>query len=383
FLNILNQIYERTGGKLVARVAFENVGKMINDWYGFIRQHNIEQATKMKKEIQDTLPNMKENQNVLLYFNLIDSRFKLMVQDYTESGNLLNHIKSNGLESCTDDMIQYYFYFFSGLYEFYKKRFTKAINLYRIAESRLHKIPDEIEKAEFNYQVAIAYYEIRQNFFSLSHAEKAYDSFKAHEDYTNRVIKSKMLFAMNKVDLQQWDEAKNLYKDAIIMASKVQDRDTEALGHYNLGLCLERQQLLQEAKDCFKNALTLIDPQKFIHLAIRSIYMLSRVFYKTGSIEGARDWWNKALSLAEKVDEDVYKAKLNIIFFIYDKSDSASLDLNMNVLKEKNLWSDVADLSINAALYFKKQENTDLSSKYFEEACKAKDEIIKITEALE
>ncbi len=96
-------------------------------------------------------------------------------------------------------MIQYYFSFFSGLYEFYKKRFTQTINFYRIAESHLHKIPDEIERAEFNYQVAIAYYEIRQNYFSLNHAERALESFKANGMYSNRAATCQMVIACNKI----------------------------------------------------------------------------------------------------------------------------------------------------------------------------------------
>ncbi|MEC4202479.1 hypothetical protein OU809_11115 [Bacillus paralicheniformis] len=51
-----------------AKVAFDKVGKMLNDWYCFIQN-----ATKLREEIKNILPNMKKNQNVLLYFNLIDS----------------------------------------------------------------------------------------------------------------------------------------------------------------------------------------------------------------------------------------------------------------------------------------------------------------------
>ena len=160
----------------LSTIAFEKVGQAINDWYKVIKQHNKSRAAEMREEIEIALPNMKENQNVLIYFSLIDSRYKLMTEDYNESGELLDKVKAKALENSTDDMIQYYFYFFSGLYQFYKKNFVDAINFYKIAENRLHKVPDEIEKAEFHYQLAIAYYEIRQNFFSMSHTQKALDS---------------------------------------------------------------------------------------------------------------------------------------------------------------------------------------------------------------
>lgn len=45
----------------------------------------------------------------------------------------------------------------------------------------------------------------------------------------------------------------------------------------------------------------------------------------------------------------------------------------MPILKEKKLWSDVAELSENATVYFKKKNNSNISSTYFKDASKAKD----------
>ncbi|UTR16904.1 tetratricopeptide repeat protein [Salipaludibacillus sp. LMS25] len=367
--------------KVETKIDFEKVAFDLNEWYRVIKQNNIPKATAMREKIIKALPDMEKNQNVLLYFNLIDSRFKLMTENYSESGNLLGKVKYETLETTTDDMIQYYFYLFNGMYRFYEKDFIKAISSYRVAESKLNKVPDEIERAEFHYQTAITYYEIRQNFFSLNHAERALESFKAHEGYINRVIKCHMIFAMNKVDLQLWDEAISLYKRAIQIASENKEGYSESLGYFNLGICYERQEKLLEALECFEKTLsfTLSDLNC---LTIRNYYMLSRTLYKLGSHEIAREWRNKAITYAESVNEHVYKTKLNLIYFLYDETNSASFDENMNILKEQHLWSDVADLSLNAALYYKKQENTDLSSKYFEEACTAKDQILKFTEAL-
>ncbi|MDI5788264.1 hypothetical protein PO124_07050 [Bacillus licheniformis] len=59
------------------------------------------------------------------------------------------------------------------MYEFHKKDYTNAINYYKLAEEKLRTIPDQIEIAEFHYKLAIAYYQIKQNFLSLNHAKTA------------------------------------------------------------------------------------------------------------------------------------------------------------------------------------------------------------------
>lgn len=111
------------------------------------------------------------------------------MERFNESGEILSNIKKfKDLEKNTDDIIQYYFYFFSGVYEFYQKNYIKAINYYKRAEIMLHKIPDEMEMAEFHYQVAVAYYRIDQHIFSINHAEKALESFRANSLYHEREI---------------------------------------------------------------------------------------------------------------------------------------------------------------------------------------------------
>ncbi|MCQ5455863.1 hypothetical protein OIO07_15590 [Bacillus paralicheniformis] len=37
---------------LEPKVAFEKVGKMLNNWYCFIRQNNIQNATKLREALQ-------------------------------------------------------------------------------------------------------------------------------------------------------------------------------------------------------------------------------------------------------------------------------------------------------------------------------------------
>ncbi|MED1738177.1 tetratricopeptide repeat protein [Bacillus swezeyi] len=290
-------------------------------------------------------------------------------------------MKYQDVEKETDDLLQYFFYFFSGLYEFYMKNFTKAINFYRIAESKLHKIPDEIEKAEFHYQVAIAYYKIKQHFFSLSHIEKALDSFKAHEDYSNRAIKSEMVIAANYVDLYRFEEAIKLYEQAVERSHATADPFSESLAYFNLGVCYERREQLSEAKELFEKAIEIPENRQSVS-SIRTMYMLSRVLYKMNEPEKARIWYQKGFSRAEEIADFEYKAKLQIIYSLYDHRDQSIIDEALDLLKNKKHWSTVAELTSIIAYQYKKEGDIHNSAKYFEQACHAKDQILKLTEVL-
>ncbi|QHZ45022.1 Rap family tetratricopeptide repeat protein [Bacillus sp. NSP9.1] len=360
---------------MAAKIAFEAVGNSLNQWYGLIRQNHIAEAAAMREEIKRTLETMEENQDVLLYFNLIDSRFKLLTERYEESGTLLQNMRKTPEEIGTDNMLQYYFYFFGGMYEFYQKNFTTAINFYKIAEQSLHKIPDEIEIAEFHYQLSIAYYEIRQNFFSINHAEKALESFLAIEHYEHRAASTQMIIAANKLDLFKYESAEALFQKAINMAADTKQLYAEALGYHNLGICYERQEKLDPALKAFASAFGILEQLHSKLSTLRTSYMLARVLFKKGLIEEATGWYKKAAGLAAELDEKTYKAKLLVINSIYKEQDEALLDKGLDMLRSKNLWSDAADLAINAARYFKSKNCLNQAAKYFDEGIIAFDHI--------
>jgi len=351
---------------LAEKVASPFVAKMIGDWYGLIKKQDILKAETKRNEIVQAFENMEEDQNVLLYFNLIDSRYKMMVQEFEGSKELLKQIDIEEKQK-TDDMIHYYYFFFNGMYEFYKKRFSDAINYYHIAETRLRNVPDELERAEFNYQLAIAYYEIAQNHFSINHAKKALESFKSADLQESRVAITLMVIASNKMDLNQFEQAESTYKDALNLAAASNLDLPQALGYFNLGICYERQGKLAEAFDSFQNTLSieLKNTHKTLHM--RTKYMLARVLFQLDNTAEGLESYNESLILANELSDNAYIAKLNIIHSMYVKDDEIQLDAALNVLKNQKLWTDAAELSIMAARFYKKQDNHKLASKYFDE----------------
>lgn len=362
-------------------IAYEEVANKINQWYTMIKKREIEDAIKLKDEIDCLLDDMEENQNLLLYYNLLDARHKMSVDMFKSSGEILEKIQKSPEMQKTDDMLQYYFLFFSGQYMFFKKKYIDAINYYKLAEDKLIKIEDEIEKAEFYYHLAISYYHIDQYFFSLAYAEKALTIFREFEDYAHRSISSEMILGANKLDLFHYESAYEHYSHALKFAKAKQIPESEGKAYHNLGILYIRRNMLSEAKDCFKNALQLQDYIQSIN-GLKSIYNLTHVLYKSGHIEEAREWYDKGLKRAEKEGDKEYLAKLTLVNTLYDEYNESVLTNSLDILEKLDLWNDVAELTLEVGCYYKKSDDIKNAAKYLEKCIHARDQILKVTEEL-
>ncbi|ASB88414.1 MULTISPECIES: tetratricopeptide repeat protein [Bacillus] len=364
------------------KIAYEKVARMLNEWYGTIKRHQVPKAISMKEEIQSVLPYMEENQDLLLYFNLLDLRHNLMLEKLSDSKEAYEKIKKQEEQvKETNKMIQYYSLFFSGVYEFYKKNFIDAINYYRLAEDKLKSIPDEIESAEFHYKLAHAYYQIDQHFVSLSHAKKAKSIFNAHEDYKVKAIACDMMFGANLYDMYQLSEAEELFQNTLHEAKAINNQRATGIIYHNLGLIFERKNVLGLALEYFKKAMDLQEHFESQN-GIRSMYMAARVLYESGDLSEGLNWYKNALTRTKKCNEEEYKSKLKIIYSIYEEYNQLEVNNAFKYLETKNLWSDVSELAEKVADFHKKTGDLNSCTEYLKKALNAKTQILKVTEAL-
>ncbi|MDA7027555.1 hypothetical protein PJ311_13270 [Bacillus sp. CLL-7-23] len=364
------------------KIAYEEVAKMLNQWYILIKRHEISQAISIKYTIEHQLPNMEENQDLLLYYNLLDYRHKLLTKEFAASNKLFEDIQYQKADmQSTDDMIDYYFFFFSGMYEFHKKDYANAINYYKLAEDKLRKIPDQIENAEFHYKLAIAYYQIKQNFFSLNHANTALKTFKMHDEYVQKAISSEMIIGANKLDLLRFEEAEKHHKQALKDAIIIENNLLIGMAHHNLGLCYINQDLLIHAQQHFKKALNFKEHEDSVY-GIHSIFELTHVLYRLGFLEEAHKWYKKGFFRSKKAGEREYLSKFTLIHALYDEYDTFQIEQALEYLKTVNLWTDIAELTLDIALYYKKNGDADSAVGYFEKSHHARDQILKRMEVL-
>ncbi|TKD54567.1 tetratricopeptide repeat protein [Bacillus sp. S2(2019)] len=192
-----------------------------------------------------------------------------------------------------------------------------------------------------------------------------------------------MVIASNKMDLNQFEQAKSTFKDAINLAASSNLELPQALGYFNIGVCYERQGMLQQALDSFQNVLSIELKKPHTTLNMRTKYMLARVLFQLYKTAEGLDAYNESLILANELADNAYIAKLSIIHSIYVIGDEIQLDAALNVLKNQKLWKDASELSIMAARFYKKQDNHKLASKYFDEGLESQAKKLSWMEEIE
>ncbi|WOP22721.1 hypothetical protein R0I01_04580 [Bacillus pumilus] len=108
-------------------------------------------AEKLKAEIEQEILEMEQDQNLLLFYQLMDFRHKVMLEYFEpakkasndeEIKNLLETIEHS--QTKLTDMLEYYVHFFTGMFEFEQQNYLSAIAYYRSAEKKLNLISDNI-----------------------------------------------------------------------------------------------------------------------------------------------------------------------------------------------------------------------------------------------
>ncbi|WP_286174448.1 hypothetical protein [Pseudomonas sp. ISL-88] len=91
------------------------------------KNDQVNRAESIKKEVELELKSMEENKDALLYYQLLEFRHELMI-NYLNSEKMeeLNSNEEIRASGNVTGMLEYYFHFFMGMYEFRRKELTAA-----------------------------------------------------------------------------------------------------------------------------------------------------------------------------------------------------------------------------------------------------------------
>ncbi len=324
------------------KVLSSHVGVKINEWYKMIRQFSVPDAEILKAEVEREIERMEEDQDLLIYYQLMCFRHQLML-DYIKPSekrspsvsDLVDKIENSNHQ--LSGMLQYYNAFFRGMYEFSKKEYIQAIQYYKIAERQLALVVDDIEQAEFHFKVAEAYYIMKQTHVSMHHIIKALDIYKQHEQYKVRQIQSLIVIAGNYDDFKRYDKSLEHLNTAFSIAEELADNMLIAKILLNIANTYDRQQKYTEAIIRYREVLDIITPRS-IDIKPITLFSLSWSLYKSSQHDEAAPLVEDGLKCSLERNDSLCLMLFKALKAIYINANEKAIQEVLDYFEEKQLY---------------------------------------------
>ncbi|NUJ17362.1 tetratricopeptide repeat protein [Bacillus glycinifermentans] len=352
----------------------------MNFWYRALKNNWPEKAEQMRKEIKEEIEVMEENQDALIYYSLLDFRHKLQL-DYLcsgEGGDLnsrFEEFKKIRDENKLEGMLEYYYQFFAGMYHFRQKELILALNFYRNAENQLDSFEcDELEKAEFYFKASEVYYHMKQTFFSMNYASRAYNIFKKYSTYGERLVQSQFIIAGNWLD--QMHPKKALHNLNTALEESVNRKVYHLIGssHLNLGICYNQLEELEKSSNHISEAVKSYKEENHSHLP-KALFNLAHVKSKQAEWNKAYDLYVEGKELAEKQSNLDIIAKLEMIKGLYLTYDVDMIRESFKFFKERGMYADMEEYGVVVADILERKEKLRDALEFYRIAVDARRQI--------
>ncbi|CAL8898994.1 Response regulator aspartate phosphatase A [Bacillus pumilus] len=357
------------------KVLSSHVGLKINEWYYHIQRFNVPDAEAYKEEIKSMLDHMEENQDLLLYFSLMEFRHKLML-DYLnplENGKERANFRELAMKIKRDQekltgLLEYYFNFFYGMYEFENYEYLNAITFYKRAEKKLSLVSDDIERAEFNYKMAEIYYHMKQTHMSMHHIAQAIECYREKDTYTVREIQCSFVIGLNYIDMGCPEKAIPHFQHALEKAADNSTKRLKGSALYNLGLSYFHNNDLSTAIKYFNESIHSFKEQGYEHLnkILDPLVMLTKSYFKNEQIDLGLYALNYGIELAEKLKDDIFINTFVMLRSLYIDNNVNRITESMAYLESKSFFANLEDLAKDAVKHYNKAGDIERSNEFYE-----------------
>ncbi|QRF31936.1 tetratricopeptide repeat protein [Bacillus safensis] len=332
----------------------KSIKKLLHSWYTMLKHRHFSKAEEIKKTLLKYKRKLSKKQELYLHYQLMLFRHQLWMNQ-TEDLEKLKHELLPHKDELNEEL-QYYFYFFLGLYESLKSDQNDAIHYLEKAEERLPLLKDELEEAEFHFRTSGVYYNNRYSLLSIRHVQKAMDIFAKHEDI-HSIYRCKIVLALNYSDQKKYEEAEDIFIEIIDYVKKIDDQELLGIVYYDAGFIQSRQNRHKEALEYFKKALRLPAYRKSAHSYVSCLYETVRSCFKENLTDEGMKYIQKGLKEAVASQFDILRMKFQILSLLYSQTPKADEQIATLVtcLERKEAWIDLEDLLADVSDYYKKK----------------------------
>ncbi|MED4130355.1 Rap family tetratricopeptide repeat protein [Shouchella miscanthi] len=352
--------------------AVERVGQQIVEWYSCIMTKDIKQAKLLKPKVDVMVANMKPDDKMLAYYQLVSMQYDLLMLKVSpdEAKANLDVTILEGIANQANDYLKFMYYYVWGRNEFYQKRYKSAIRTYKIAERLIEKVDDPVEKAEFYQKLGISYYHIDQYTFAFSYLEQALEFFEKDPTYIVNVFTCKHILSGIYSELHQHEKAESIYNELLIATESYPYN--YAITKYNIGV---NSIALEKYEKAIKHFTEALDIKEFQDSAIylKAKYHVINLQLRLG---------NKPEGL-EQLEEEVHnkdakgiKAKLMICRGLYLEDDISLVNRGVEILEANEDFVECRELCREISKHFEEVADSGKALYFLEYAKEMNSKII-------
>ncbi|EOO11278.1 Rap family tetratricopeptide repeat protein [Bacillus cereus] len=339
----------------------EKITQLLNEWYVEIRARRIGQAHRLKEEIDKQIDNVEEDQNLLLYYSLLDFRFQYVIDNLAVSANSFDKIEK--FEIPTKNFLTYYYHFFKSIHASSIGNYLIAKEHFEKAETLLELIPDEIEKAEFYYKLGAFHYDIYESLNSVKYTAKAKVIFEQRENYERNVGFCENLLGMACTNLREWVLAEEHLVKAMDIFQKLNEEKFILMVRHNLGLLYAGQNMSELAI----RYLSEVSEKKPNHF--KAIFIEAREYLKLGQHDTSATLIAKGRQLCVELGNEEYCHHFEILNAlngnVFAEEFEGIVLAGVSYFEKEELYEYIQEYAEQLATRFYQENNDSKASKYF------------------
>ncbi|PEU15509.1 MULTISPECIES: Rap family tetratricopeptide repeat protein [unclassified Bacillus (in: firmicutes)] len=339
----------------------EQITQLLNDWYQAMLKQQLVKAKELKILIDNEMKNVEDNQNLLLYYSLLDFRYQALIDWVSINQNSFD--KMNSFRTPADDFLAYYYHFFKGFHSTLTANYTEALEHYEKAKCLLKYIPDPAEHAEFDYRMGYFYYQSYKQVLALDYIKKAKEEFLKHEGYEINVALCDNFIGLCYIDLKHYELAEESFNKALNTFQKHDHEKSILMVRHNLAWLYSNQNLselaIRHISEVTKN-----NPNHF-----KAFFVEAYEYYKLNNHNYADQLIEKGLKLSNDFNNQEFQHRFNILKALNNKVPTLPLEISISkgitYFKQEKLWECVKEYADILALKFYEENNHNKASQYF------------------
>ncbi|MBR9672747.1 hypothetical protein CWB34_14295 [Bacillus cereus] len=334
-------------------ISKEEITKLLNDWYQAMISQRVLQSQKIKEDIANKINNIKEDQTILVYYALLNARYKLLIRDMDSTKDILDKIEP--LPESTETFLEYYHHLFKAIYAINKANHSEARMQFEKAETFLEYMHDEIEKAEFNYWLAVHYYHVLKPILAVQFATKANEVFSISPGYELKTAACLNTLGMAHIRLNEFESAEEYLLSALGTFQKSNDELLIKRVKHNLGLLYASQNMpelaIKHLEDSLENN-------------AKTMFLLAREHFKLGYSHIA----NEYIEDGYKISDLCYRHHFRILKAVHNYVPQEELENvvieGISYFEKEELYDWVKEYASLLGEIFYGSENHRKASKY-------------------